>query len=67
MEKAGYILLLIVVLIWLLAMILGMVAALPYGIIGLAAIVGIGLLFAKVVRERLASKEDDYYSENVER
>lgn len=67
MEKIGYVLLLIVALIWILAMIVGMIAAFPLGIIGLMAIVGIGLLFAKVVRDRLASKEDDYYAENVER
>jgi hypothetical protein len=67
MEKIGYILLLVVAIIWLLAMVLGMMAAYPFGIIGLIALVGIGLLFIRVVRDRLASKEDDYYSKNVER
>jgi hypothetical protein len=67
MEKIGYILLLVVAIIWLLAMVLGMIAAYPFGIIGLIALVGIGLLFIRVVRDRLASKEDDYYSKNVER
>jgi hypothetical protein len=66
MEYAGYVLLVIVVLIWIVALFVGMVAAFPYGIIGLIAIVGIGLLFAKVVKDRMENKEDDHYSDNVE-
>ena len=67
MEKIGYILLSIVAICWLIAMFAGMIAAFPVGIIGLLAIVGIGFLFAKVVKERLANKEDDYYSKNVDK
>lgn len=67
MEKIGYILLLIVTACWLIAMLFGMIATFPFGIIGLVAIVGIGLLFAKVVKDRLSSKEDDHYSKNVEK
>ena len=67
MEKIGYILLLIVVVCWLIAMLVGMIAAFPFGIVGLLAIVGVGLLFAKVVKDRLSSKEDDHYSKNVEK
>lgn len=67
MEKIGYILLLIVAICWLVAMLFGMIAALPFGIIGLLAIVGIGLLFAKVLKERLANKEDNHYSKNVDK
>jgi Flp pilus assembly protein TadB len=65
MEYAGYILLIIVVACWLIAMLVGMVAAFPVGIIGLVAIVGIGFLFAKVVKDRLSNKEDDYYAKNI--
>ena len=67
MEKTGYILLSIVALCWLVAMLIGLVAAFPIGIIGLIAIVGIGLLFIKVLSERLSSKEDNYYSKKVEK
>mgnify|MGYP006280250121 CR=1 FL=1 len=67
MEKTGYILLAIVAFIWFIAMIFGIIAAFPAGLIGLVAIVGIGLLFIKVLKERLANKEDDYYSKNVEK
>jgi len=67
MEKIAYILLLIVALCWLLAMLVGMVAAFPMGLIGLVGIAGMGLLFIKVVRERLKNKEDDYYSKNIDK
>ena len=67
MEKIGYILLAIVAGCWVIAMIAGMIVAFPVGIIGFIAIIGIGLLFVKVVRERLANKEDDYYSKNIEK
>lgn len=66
MEYAGYVLLGIVVLIWIVALFVGMIAAFPYGIIGLIAILGIGLLFAKVVKDRLENREDDHYSDNVD-
>ncbi len=67
MEKLGYLLLLAVAAVWLYAMIRGMIALLPYGIVGLVALAGVGLLLAKVVKDRVASTEDDYYSKNVER
>lgn len=67
MENIGYILLAIVAVCWLIAMIAGMIVAFPVGIIGLVAIVGIGFLFAKVVKDRLANKEDDHYSKTVEK
>ena len=67
MEKMGYLLLSIVVACWLIAMLVGIIAAFPLGIIGLLAIIGIGLLFAKVVGDRLANKEDDYYSKHIDR
>lgn len=67
MEKVAYVLLLIVCCIWLAAIFLGLITALPYGLIGLIAIVGIGLLFIKVLKERLSDEEDNYYSKNVDK
>lgn len=67
MEKIGYILLAIVAVIWLIAMLVGMIAAFPVGIVGLVAICGIGFLFAKVIRDRLVNKEDDHYSKTVQK
>ena len=48
-------------------MIGGMIAAFPLGILGLLVLVAFGLLFAKVLRERMASEEDDYYSKTIEK
>ena len=67
MEKLGYLFLLAVAAVWLYAMIRGMIALLPYGIVGLVALAGVGLLLAKVVKDRVASTEDDNYSKNVKR
>ena len=67
MEKIGYILLSIVALFWLIGMVIGLITIFPFGIIGLLGITGIGLLFVKVLRERLKSKEDDYYSKTVKK
>ena len=67
MEKAAYAILLGLAVLWLLAIVAGMVAAFPYGVLGLLAVVAVGLLFIKVLRERLANKEDDHYSRHVDK
>jgi hypothetical protein len=67
MENIGYILLAIVAVCWLIAMVAGMIAAFPVGIIGLVALTGLGCLFARVLKDRLANKEDDHYSKTIER
>lgn len=66
MEYIGYVFLGIVAVIWIIALFIGLIAAFPYGLIGLLAIIGIGFLLAKVIKERLENKEDDHYSDNVE-
>ena len=67
LEKLGYAILVAVAIAWLVMVIVGLIETLPMGIIGLALIVGIGLLFVKVLKERLTNKEDDYYSKNVKK
>jgi uncharacterized membrane protein YraQ (UPF0718 family) len=67
MEKLAYILLIIVAAIWIVAILMGMIMAFPYGLIGLVVIIAVGLLFAKVIKDRLSNKEDDYYSKNVDK
>jgi F0F1-type ATP synthase assembly protein I len=67
MEKAGYVVLAIVAIVWLSIVIFGMVEAWPWGIVGFMVLAGIGLLFAQVVKERLENEEDDYYSKNVDK
>lgn len=67
MEKIAYIILAIVAIGFLIAMIAGMVAVFPVGIIGLVVILAFGLLFVKALKERLASRKDDRYSKDVEK
>ena len=67
MEKIGYLLLGIVAVCWTVGIIIGVVVAFPIGIIGLIAILGIGFLFAKVIKDRLENKEDDHYSDTVDK
>jgi F0F1-type ATP synthase assembly protein I len=67
MERAAYIILLIVTIGWLVAMLVGMITAFPIGLIGLVVIVGLGLLFIKALKERLSSSKTDRYSKEVEK
>ena len=67
MEKIAYTILMIVFIGWLIAMIAGMIATFPAGIIGLVVILALGLLFAKAIKERLATRKDDRYSKDVEK
>jgi len=66
MEKVAYIILLLLVGLWLGAMVVGMVAAMPEGIIGLLMLLAFGLLFIKALKERLNNKEDDHYNKNID-
>ncbi len=66
-EKIGYLCLGLVAVCYLVAMLIGMVAAFPLGLIGLVAIVGIGALLIKVISERRNNAEDDHYSKTVDK
>ncbi len=67
MEIIGYILLSFAAICWIVAIIIGVIVAFPIGLIGLVTIIGISLLFAKVVKDRLENKEDDHYSNTVDK
>ena len=45
----------------------GLIVAFPYGLVGLVGLLGVGVLLIKVVKDRLNSSEDNYYSKNVEK
>jgi hypothetical protein len=66
LEMVGYTLLGIVALIYGIAIVVGLVAALPWGIVGLIALLGIGVLLIKVIAERLHNREDDHYSKTID-
>jgi membrane protein implicated in regulation of membrane protease activity len=66
-ETTAYVLLAIVAVVLALAGLSALLLSFPYSILGMLVAVAIGLLFWKVLKERLANKEDDHYAKNVER
>ena len=66
-EKIGYLCLGLVALCYLAVMFYGIIAAFPVGLIGLVALLGIGVLLIKVLKERRANAEDDHYSKTVDK
>ena len=66
-EKVGYSCLAVVALCYLGAMMFGIIAAFPFGLIILIGLIGFGILLVKVIKERLGNREDDYYTKNVEK
>lgn len=65
LERIGLGLLLLSAVALGIAVVAGAVAAFPHGLIGLIAIAGLSVLFVKVVADRAANAEDDYYARNV--
>ena len=66
-EKVGYVCLGCVELSYLIALLIGMIAVFPMGLIGLVALLGIGALYLKVIRERRDNREDDHYQDTVDK
>ncbi len=66
-EGVGYTILAVLAFLYVIAMVAGFFAILPYGLIGLALMIGVGALLMKVLRERLNNKEDDYYAKKVDK
>ena len=67
MEKAGYYILMFVAIAWIVAGICGMFQNIWVGIIGLATIIGLGLLFLKALNDRIKSRKEDRYSRDVKK
>lgn len=65
-EKIGFTCLSVLAVLYIVAIFAGIILAFPFGLLGLVALVGIGALVIKVVKERLGNKEDNYYSDNVQ-
>ena len=51
--------------LYVLAMVAGMIAVGPAGLIGLAVLAFLGIILAGVVLQRAADPEDAHYSKNV--
>ncbi|HNR65641.1 MAG TPA: hypothetical protein PKJ95_05035 [Atribacterota bacterium] len=67
MEKTGYAILIIAAIAWIIAWMVGMFQNTWLGIIGLATMVGLGLLFIKALSDRVKSSKNDHYSRDVEK
>ncbi len=47
------------------AMVFGMIAVWPYGLLGLVVLGFVAVLFFGVLSERMNNEEDDYYEKNI--
>ena len=52
-------------IVYIAAMVAGMIVLFPYGLIGLLVLGFVGILFGGVLRDRLNNEEDDYYEKNI--
>ncbi len=66
-EKVGFTCLGVLAVLYVLAMLAGIILAFPFGLLGLVALLGIGALVVKVLKERIGNEEDDYYAKNVDK
>ncbi len=54
------------VVAYLSALFVGMIAVWPFGILGLIPLLAVIILIVVVLRDQATSKEDRYYSDNVD-
>lgn len=54
------------VVAYIAALLFGMIAAFPFGILGLVPLIGVIILIYVVLRDQTTSAEDKYYSDNVD-
>ena len=66
-ETIAYIVLGTLAVAYIAVMVAGLLAAWPWGIIGLIVLATFGALLLKVLRDRLNNPEDDYYSRNIDK
>ena len=67
MEKLGYIILLVALIAWLAIIIIEVLPIHPHGTIGFIVLLGLGLLFAKALKDRIITTRRDRYSKEVKR
>jgi uncharacterized membrane protein YesL len=54
-------------LLWLGTVLTGLIANVPYGVLGLIPAAILLALLVEVIRQRFANKEDDYYAKHVDK
>lgn len=52
--------------LWLVTFVTGLLAAIPFGVLGLIPVAILLALLVEVIRQRRANKEDDYYDKHVD-
>jgi len=67
MEKTAYFILILVAAAWMIAWIIGMFQNMWIGIIGIAMLLGLGLLFIKALKDRMKNKKNDRYARDVKK
>lgn len=67
MEKLGYIILLAALIAWLVILIVDILPLYPHGAIGFITLLGLGLLFAKALKDRVIAARTDKYSHDIKR
>lgn len=55
----------IVGVLYLIAVLAGMIAAWPWGLVGLIGIAFVGILLGGVIRQRLNDPDDAHYTRNI--
>lgn len=65
LEKLALICVGVLAAIWIIVMLGGIVATLPYGLPALVILLGVGYFLYRVIKDRLTNAEDDYYEKNV--
>ena len=67
MKSIAFILLGILAACYIAALVYGLIAAFPAGVLGLIGLIALALLLVQVLKDRLENDEDDYYSNNVDK
>lgn len=66
LDAIALIIVIIFALLWLAVTVTGVIAAVPFGILGLIPLAVILGLLIVVIYQRLNNAEDDYYDKNVD-
>ena len=65
MENLACVLLGIVTVVWLMAILIGFIAAFPFGLIGFVALGGFALLFTKVIKDRMIKHAEETGADGI--
>ncbi len=67
LDQIVLILLAIGAIIYVMALVFGMLQIMPYGLIGLSFMVVVLGILGRIIYDRLQNKEDDYYQKNIDK